>query len=299
VTGSKYLLEHNGFRVLVDTGLFQGPASIRERNWQALPLDVTTLDAVFLTHAHLDHSGYLPVLQKAGYSGPVYCTSGTAALAGILLPDSGHLQQEDAAYARRKHLLDDDAVEPLYDETDARASLDLLRPMRFGDPVAVAPGLSATFHRAGHILGAAWIRFDLDGRTLVFSGDLGRPNDPVMRPPEMLASDADYLVIESTYGDRAHLAAPPWATLREVVNRTAQRNGILMIPSFAVGRAQTLLHLLARLRDDGSIPALPTYLNSPMAIDATDIYCEHADEHRLSVEECGVNVPRGDPREHG
>ncbi|MEQ8486698.1 MAG: MBL fold metallo-hydrolase [Pseudomonadales bacterium] len=287
VTGSKYLLETAGRKLLVDSGLFQGPPALRERNWRPLPLAADEIDAVFLTHAHLDHSGYLPVLWKQGFTGPVYCTSGTTALAGILLPDSGFLQEEDAEYARRKGLSGDDAVEPLYDQNDAGASLELLRPIPFGQVVNVAPGVSASFHRAGHILGASWIQFDLAGRRLVFSGDLGRPNDPVMRAPEPL-SGADWVVTESTYGDRAHPAGSPVETLRDVIVRTMRRNGVLMIPAFAVGRAQTLLRLLARLRDDGLIPQVPVYLNSPMAIDATDIYCDHVDEHRLSPDACRV-----------
>ncbi|MGE0625755.1 MAG: MBL fold metallo-hydrolase [Pseudomonadales bacterium] len=287
VTGSKYLLEHGGCRILVDAGLFQGKA-FGQKNLEPLPFDVGSLDAVFLTHAHLDHSGYLPVLKRAGFTGPVYCTSGTAALAGILLPDSGHLQQEDAAYAARKKFEGGEPREPLYTEDDAREALSLLQPVPFHEAVAVGPGITATFHRAGHILGAAWIRFDLGGTRIVFSGDVGRPDDPVMLPPEALTSGTDYLVTESTYGDRQHSPQSPEAALREVVNATARRNGVLMIPAFAVGRAQAILLLLARLRERGQIPGLPTYLNSPMAIDATDIYCRHADEHRLSDAECAV-----------
>lgn len=283
VTGSKYLIEWRGRRVLVDTGLFQGPSALRQRNWQPLPVRAEDVDAVLMTHAHLDHSGYLPVLHKAGFQGPVYCTRGTADLAGILLPDSGHLQQEDAEYLRRKRL--DEEVEPLYDEAQARGALKLLEPCNFDELVAVAGGVHAMFHRAGHILGAASVRLDFEGRTIVFSGDLGRPDDPVMRAPEPFPG-ADYLVMESTYGDRRHPDASALETLRDVVVRTVRRRGVLMIPAFAVGRAQTLLHLLARLRDAGDIPDVPMFLNSPMSIDATGIYCAHADEHRLSDAAC-------------
>lgn len=283
VTGSKYLIEWCGHCVLVDTGLFQGPSALRQRNWQPLPVRAEDVDAVLMTHAHLDHSGYLPVLHKAGFAGRVYCTRGTADLAGILLPDSGHLQQEDAEYLRRKRL--DEEVEPLYDEAQARAALKLLEPCEFGRPVAVLDGVHATFHRAGHILGAASVHLDIWGRTLMFSGDLGRPDDPVMRAPEPFPG-ADYLVMESTYGDRRHPDTSALDTLREVVVRTVRRRGVLMIPAFAVGRAQTLLHLLARLRDAGDIPDVPMFLNSPMSIDATGIYCDHADEHRLSDAAC-------------
>lgn len=285
VTGSKYLLECAGRKLLIDAGLFQGPQTLRQRNWEPLAVAASDIDAVILTHAHLDHSGYLPVLWKNGFTGPVYCTSGTAALAGILLPDSGYLQQEDAEYARRKRLLGEDAVEPLYDEADARASLDLLRPVAFGETVDVASGMTFTFHPAGHILGAAWLALDLDGRRLVFSGDMGRANDPLMRPPAPLTG-ADWLVTESTYGDRAHPPDAPDEILHDVIARTVRRHGVVMIPAFAVGRAQTLLHLLAGLRDTGRLPDVPVYLNSPMAIDATDIFCDHLDEHRLSREAC-------------
>jgi metallo-beta-lactamase family protein len=213
----------------------------------------------------------------------VYCTRGTADLAGILLPDSGHLQQEDAEYLRRKRL--DEESEPLYDEAQARAALKLLEPCEFAKPVAVLEGVRATFHRAGHILGAASVHLDIGGSTLMFSGDLGRPDDLVMRAPEPFPG-ADFLVMESTYGDRRHPDASALDTLREVVVRTVRRRGVLMIPAFAVGRAQTLLHLLARLRDAGDIPDVPMFLNSPMSIDATGIYCDHADEHRLSDAAC-------------
>ncbi len=285
VTGSKYLIEDNGSCLLLDCGLFQGGKSLRQRNWQPLPVEATSLDAVLLTHAHLDHSGYLPVLRRQGFTGPVYCTSGSVALAQVLLPDAGYLQEEDARYANRQGFSKHRPARPLYSQADAETSLDALRPIGFHQPVRLGENLRATFHPAGHILGAAWIQLDINGRTLTFSGDLGRPNDPVMQAPEPLRH-TDYLVVESTYGNRRHGTRSPLNELREVVNQTARRNGILMIPAFAVGRAQTVLHLLATLRDAGQIPTLPVYLNSPMAIDATDIYCAHADEHRLSNEQC-------------
>ena len=283
VTGSKYLLETDSRRVLVDCGLFQGRRSVRERNWQQPRIDVTELDAVILTHAHLDHSGYLPVLRKAGFTGPVYCTSGTASLARILLPDSGYLQEEDARYTNRKGLSKHRPARPLYTQSEAHECLDALTVTKFNDAVPLAEGFSATFRSAGHILGAARVDFDIKGRRVAFSGDVGRPHDPIMNAPAAL-TPADYLVVESTYGNRLH--DPKFPLLRDIVNRTIARDGILLIPAFAVGRAQALLHLLATLTDSCEIPSVPIFLNSPMAIDATEIFCDHADEHHLSPEEC-------------
>ncbi len=283
VTGSKYLLESGARRVLVDCGLFQGPKPVRERNWRQLPIDIASLTAVVLTHAHLDHSGYLPVLRKAGFTGPVYCTSGTAALARILLPDSGYLQEEDARYANRKRYSKHRPARPLYTLADAEECLNALRACGFYEEISLAEGFAFSFSPAGHILGAARVDFTVEGRRVTFSGDVGRPNDPVMNAPDPLRA-TDYLIVESTYGNRLHDQHSP--LLRDVVNRTVTRGGIVLIPAFAVGRAQTLLHLLAELRDRDEIPSVPIFLNSPMAINATEIFCAHADEHRLSPEAC-------------
>ncbi|MEZ4237479.1 MAG: MBL fold metallo-hydrolase [Myxococcota bacterium] len=284
VTGSRYLVS-SGARVLVDCGLFQGLKAHRERNWARFPVDVSSLDAVVLTHAHLDHSGFLPGLCRAGYTGPVYCTAATRSLCEILLPDAGHLQEEEAKYRNRSHTTRHRPALPLYTAEDARRVLGQLRDVDYDAPFQPAPGIRAALHRVGHLLGAACVRID-DGRTSVlFSGDVGRPGDRLIAaPPPPPAADA--LLVESTYGDRLHPAADPEADLAEVVNRTVERGGVLVVPAFAVGRVQLLLHLLARLRDAGRIPPVPVWVDSPMATDATRIFLEHPDDHRLSPEQC-------------
>ena len=286
VTGSRYLVESDACRILVDCGLFQGYKQLRLRNWKPLPFDARTLDAVVLTHAHLDHSGYLPLLVKQGFGGPIYASEATADLCGLLLPDSGHLQEEDAEYANRKGYSRHSPALPLYTEADARHSLRRFRPLPFGQDVEVAPGVHASLANAGHVLGAATIRLNVGGASITFSGDVGRPVDAVMKAPEPIG-ETDYLVVESTYGNRRHPASDPSSQLADVIRRTVARGGIVVIPAFAVGRAQTLLHLFAQLKDRGAIPRmLPAYLNSPMAIDATGIYHRHRALHRLTDEEC-------------
>ncbi|MFZ5477861.1 MAG: MBL fold metallo-hydrolase [Myxococcota bacterium] len=284
VTGSKTLVEGGGRRVLVDCGLFQGLKELRLRNWDAPPVDPQRLDAVVLTHAHLDHSGYLPRLVKAGFGGPVWCTAGTRDLAGILLPDSGYLQEEDARYANRRGFSRHHPALPLYTRDDAEACLPQLRAVGFDEAVDVG-GLRVRFSPVGHVLGAASVRIEGDGTDVVFSGDVGRPNDPLMHPPRPFR-EARNLVVESTYGDRRHEAGDPADALAAVVRRVAKRGGIVMIPAFAVGRSQEILLILARLKAAGAIPDVPVYLNSPMAIDATRIFCGHPGEHRLSPAEC-------------
>lgn len=286
VTGSKYLVATPHARVLVDCGLFQGLKELRLRNWRPLPLDVANLDAVVLTHAHIDHAGYLPLLVKQGFDGPVYCTPATQALCRIMLPDAGHLQEEDARYANRKGFSKHHPALPLYTVEDAKNSLARLSPLDMDKTLQVAAGVALRFARAGHLLGAASVELEIDGKRLVFSGDVGRPNDPLMHPPKPL-EQADYLVIESTYGNRRHANDDPTEQLAQVVRRTVARGGVVLIPSFAVGRAQTLLHLLAVARAKARIPAdVPIYLNSPMAIDTTQLFHEFAGEHRLTPEQC-------------
>ena len=286
VTGSRYLLRDGAARVLVDCGLFQGFKPLRNRNWAVPPFDPTALDAVLLTHAHLDHSGYLPLLARRGFRGPVYCTPATLDLCRILLPDSGRLQEEEAELAARHRWSRHAHPQPLYTEADALAVLEQFEPRAFDTEFAPAAGLRARFLCAGHILGAAMVRVAGSGGSVLFSGDLGRPHDALMHPP-VTGVDADWVLVESTYGDRSHDPADPRVKLGEVIARTAARGGVVVIPTFAVGRTQSLLWALHQLKAAGTRPAdLPVYLNSPMAIDATAIFRRHAGEHRLAPEQC-------------
>jgi metallo-beta-lactamase family protein len=285
VTGSKYLLRIDDRNIMIDCGLFQGLKNLRQRNWEDPPFDVAAIDAVVLTHAHIDHSGYLPVLMKRGYQGPVYCTTATAELCGILLPDSGHLQEEEARYLTRHKVARHDPALPLYTRADAEATLKLLRPVDFDTDFDLGGGVRFRFTRAGHILGSAWVTFMQNGYRVVFSGDVGRLVDPVMNRPTSI-EHADVLVCESTYGDRRHPVGDPRDELAEVISRTAARGGTVVIPAFAVGRTQTLLHLISELKKGSAIPDLPVYLNSPLGIDATEIYASHAGEHRLNEAKC-------------
>jgi len=287
VTGSKYLLERDGRRLLIDCGLFQGLKQLRLRNWEPLPFKAAEIDAVLLTHAHMDHSGFVPRLVKLGFKGPVYCTEATRELCELLLPDSGRLQEEEAEFANRHGHSKHKPALPLYTEEDARAALACFEVLRFDQEHSPWPGWSWRLKRAGHILGAASAHVAWTGGSILFSGDLGRSDDLVMRPPEAPES-ADYVVVESTYGDRRHSDVDTLAALAEVINRTAARGGVVVIPSFAVGRAQTILHCIHLLKKAHRIPDLPLYLNSPMAADATRIYRHHLDEHRLSPEQCAV-----------
>ena len=287
VTGSKYLLEHDGRRLLVDCGLFQGLKQLRLRNWDALPIDASRIDAVLLTHAHMDHSGFVPRLVRLGFKGPVYCTQATLELCQLLLPDSGRLQEEEADFANRQGHSKHKPALPLYTEEEARAALKHFEPISFDQAHSPWPGWSWRLKRAGHILGASSVHVAWTGGSILFSGDLGRSDDLVMRPPEP-PEPADYLVVESTYGDRRHRDVDALVALAEVINRTAARGGIVVIPSFAVGRAQTLLHCIQLLKEAHRIPDMPVYLNSPMAADVTRIYRRHLDEHRLSAEQCAV-----------
>lgn len=285
VTGSKYLLRHGRDSVLVDCGLFQGYKQLRLRNWAPLPVDAASITAVVLTHAHIDHSGYLPLLVKQGFKGKVYCTQATLELCAILLPDSGHLQEEEAAYANRHAFSKHKPALPLYTRDDAQQSLKQLEAVEFGHGFEPVPGLRASLWPAGHMLGSAFVQIEDDRRSILFSGDIGRPDDLLLAAPTPMAG-ADYLVTESTYGDRLHERSDVLIKLAEVVNRTIARGGAVIIPSFAVGRAQSLLYAVHLLKQRQAIPNLPVYLNSPMAVDATTVYGRHRDEHRLNAAEC-------------
>lgn len=287
VTGSRTLVEAGDARVLVDCGLFQGYKPLRLRNWAAFPVDPAALDAIVLTHAHLDHSGYLPRLAKLGFRGRIWCTPGTAALARILLPDSARLLEEEAGYANRKGTSKHHPAEPLYDERDAQQALRLLAEVDFHRDFEPATGVRARFRRQGHILGAAAATLEHDGQRVVFSGDVGRPHDPVMVAPEP-PDEADWLVVESTYGNRRHASVDVEGELAAALRPVLERGGVAVVPAFAVGRAQSLLHAIARLQGDGRLPAAPVYLNSPMAADVTALYRRFPGEHRLDADALGA-----------
>ena len=281
VTGSKYLVECEAGRVLVDCGLFQGYKALRLRNWAALPVRPAEIDAVLLTHAHVDHSGYVPLLVRNGFRGKVICSDPTFDLCRILLPDSGWLQEEEAEYLNRHKLSKHDPALPLYTREDAVRSLSSFKPVGQSGQCEPLPGLRAEFTRSGHMVGSSFIRLDDGRRSILFSGDLGRPGDLVLKPPERVRG-ADVLVVESTYGDRDHPRDDPLQRIADIVNRTTQRGGVVVIPAFAIGRAQALLHCLAQLERERRIPGLPVFLNSPMAAAAMQVYAEHAEELRLT-----------------
>jgi len=281
VTGSRYLIDTADARLMVDCGLFQGFKQLRKRNWAPFPVDPASIDAVILTHGHIDHTGYLPVLVKHGFDGPVYATSGTRALCGIILPDSGRLQEEDAAHANRHGSSKHHPALPLYTEQDANRALDLIETVPFHREHPLPGDGRFHYQRAGHILGASSVHLEAEGTSLLFSGDLGRPHDPVMPPPDP-PREADYLLVESTYGNRLHDRTDQSKKLAEIVNRTAERGGIVLIPAFAVGRTQAILYALSGLIEANKIPQLPIYLDSPMAVSTTALYDTHRDDHRLS-----------------
>jgi metallo-beta-lactamase family protein len=284
VTGSKTLLELGRRRFLVDCGLFQGFKQLRLRNWERLPIEARSIDAVVLSHAHLDHSGYLPLLVKNGFARKIHATPGTRDLCAILLPDSGHLQELDADYANRHGFSKHHPALPLYTRADAVRALGNFETTPFGRARELGGGATLRFHRAGHIVGAAHVAIDGRGRRIVFSGDIGRPKDPVMRPPSAI-EHADALVVEATYGDRRHPATDPEEALGDIVRRTAKRGGSVVIPAFAVGRSQSLLYHLWRLKTGRKIPDLPIFLDSPMAIEASALLAKHSADRRLGAAE--------------
>src|SRR5829696_5933376 len=285
VTGSKYLVESGGSRVLVDCGLFQGLRELRERNWEDPPFDPGSLDAVIITHAHVDHTAYLPRLVRLGFGGPVFCSKGTADLLKLLLPDSARLQEEEAEYRNRKGLTRHEPALPLYTEGDARAAIKLIRTCpNTGEATEVARGIRAGFHIAGHILGSSLVLLELDGagadgkgRRVLFSGDLGHYDQPIIRDP-VAPPACDYMLVESTYGDRLHDPEDPKVALARIINDAAQRQAAVLIPAFAVGRTQELVYLIRELEDEKAIPVLPVTVDSPMAALTTTAYANRKEE---------------------
>lgn len=274
VTGSRFLVDTPGARVLVDAGLFQGLKRLRLRNWERFPADPASIDAVVVSHAHVDHVGYLPALVRDGFTGAVCATAGTTALAGIVLPDAGHLQEEEAEYANRKGFSKHRPALPLYTEADAYRSLDAFRAQPFETDVEIAPGVHVMLQPAGHILGSATVTMrlaDFGNRRIVFSGDLGRPHHPILQPPAPIGR-ADVVVMESTYGDRLHDDANAIERFGDAIRRTVGRGGTVLIPAFAVDRTEVILYRLRELRTAGSIPDIPIFVDSPMALAALAVY---------------------------
>ncbi len=288
VTGSKYLLTFKNKHILVDCGLFQGYKELRLRNWARLPFAPAEIDAVVLTHAHIDHSGYIPLLVKQGFKGSIYATKATCDLCSILLLDSGYLQEEDARLANRHGYSKHHPALPLYTVADVKESLKQFKAVDFSKRYTIVPEVEITWRRAGHILGASFVQVESAGKRLLFSGDIGRFNDPVMKAPEILLQ-TDYLVLESTYGNHLHDKTDPKDSIAAVVMETIQRGGIVLIPAFAVGRAQSILYYLAQLKEEKRIPDIPIYLDSPMAVDVTQLLRQYATtETHLSQDQCAI-----------
>jgi metallo-beta-lactamase family protein len=289
VTGSKFLLEVAGNRAMIDCGLFQGLKELRNRNWQSLPLNVKSINWVLLTHAHIDHTGYLPRLVREGFDGPVYATTATADLLQLLLPDSAKIQEEEAEYANRKGYSKHKPALPLYSEADARAALKLVRSVPYNQAVRLNKHLTARFVSVGHILGSSYIEAEIAEPNqqpvkVIFSGDVGRYDEPILNDPTP-AFETDYLLLESTYGDRLHGQGNAKEELAAIINRTAERGGKIIIPAFAVGRTQLLVYYLRELEDEGRIPILPVVVDSPMGASATKLYAKHKSDHDSDMKE--------------
>jgi metallo-beta-lactamase family protein len=288
VTGSKYLLSTPNGKLLIDCGLFQGYKALRSRNWEPLPVRARDIDAVVLTHAHLDHSGYAPLLLRNGFRGTIHSTTATRELCKLLLPDSAHLQEEDAAYANRHGFSRHAPALPLYTLADALQALAHFEAHPFGRSFEPLPGVRVTYSRAGHILGAASVRVECGHKSILFSGDLGRPDDLLMQPPEP-PPEADYVVVESTYGDREHPVVDVVQEMLAPIKRTIARGGVVVAPVFAVGRAQSMQYALSQLKARGDLPSgLPVFLDSPMAINSTSIYKKFSADHRLDAAQCAA-----------
>lgn len=286
VTGSRFLIEVQGKTLLVDCGLFQGLKANRLKNWDPFPRAPKEIDHVFLTHAHIDHSGYLPRLCREGFAGTVHCTHATYDLCSIMLRDSGHLQEEDAYWANKRKYSKHTPALPLYTVEDAEKSLTFFKPVYYGEDLFLNGALRVKFKDAGHILGSAVVDMKStagkETRRIVFSGDLGRPSRPILRDPVQVF-EVDYLVIESTYGNRLHDQHPPEESLARVINGSVERGGVLVIPSFAVGRTQELLYSIRELEEQGAIPSLPVYVDSPMAIDTTEVFEKRKGDYDLAA----------------
>jgi len=282
VTGSKYLLEAGGRSLLVDCGLFEGSEELKQRNWERLGVDPATIDWVLLTHAHIDHTGYLPRLVRDGFRGPIYSNAATHELCALLLPDSAHLQEEDAEFAAKKGYSEHKPPLPLYTVPEAQTALERFRVISRLEPFTISPQFSVRPHDAGHILGSSWLELTIteNGKQtlVVFSGDVGRYDQPILKDPEP-PRHADFLLCEATYGDREHPAGSVEDELADIVNRTAQRGGALVIPAFAVGRTQLLMYYLHKLEEQRRIPHLPVFVDSPMAINVTALYASHHEDH--------------------
>lgn len=285
VTGSKYLIQTERSKILVDCGLFQGYKELRLRNWAHLPVKPASIDYVLLTHAHIDHSGYIPLLVRNGFRGKVVCTQATKDLCQILLPDSGYLHEEEARYANHKGYSKHHPALPLYTKEDAIQCLKHFITVPFEQPFEIHSGFYASFHYSGHILGASLIRLQHETTSLLFSGDLGRSHDPIMNPPQA-PPISDYLVLESTYGDRLHERVNPEQQLGEIINRTIKRGGMVLIPAFAIGRTQIILYYIHQLKSKNIIPDIPVFVDSPMATNATEVFSCHAGENKLNYQQC-------------
>jgi metallo-beta-lactamase family protein len=281
VTGSKTLLQVNRFKILVDCGLFQGLKEFREKNWELISTDVSSLNVVFLTHAHLDHSGYLPMLIKNGYNGKIYCTEATRDLTEIILLDSAKIQEEDAARANKYEYSKHSPAKPLYTVEDAKETIKRLETYQFNKWHTINKNISFKFVNSGHILGSAFVILKVNHKIIVFSGDLGRKKPILLNPFEYIEK-ADYLIVESTYGNRIHKNSSITEKLLYCINKTYEKGGILIIPSFSVERAQEIIYLLSLLNQENKLPKIPIYLDSPMGVDATNIYFSHPNSHKLT-----------------
>ena len=297
VTGSKYLLDVSGRKILIDCGLFQGLKELRLRNWAPMPIPPETIDCVVLTHAHIDHCGSLPRLVAQGFKGPIYCTAGTADLCGLVLPDAAHLQEEDAKFANKRGYSKHQPALPLYTEADAAEALSRLRASPFGKKVAIVDGFQVEFINAGHLLGSSYVkltRSDNSSAGILFGGDLGRYSRPIL-PDPAAGVDADVLLLESTYGDRVHPDEDDGRALARIVTETHGRGGKVIIPAFAIGRVEELLYWLFKLEDEKRLPQLPIYVDSPMAIKGIGFYQARTDELDKEIQAVRRKLPRFTP----